>query len=555
MIGQTISHYKITAKLGEGGMGVVYKAEDTKLQRSVALKFLRSDALEDEEHKARFLREARAAAALNHPNICVIHEIDDASDAPFIAMELVEGETVKQKIKARPLPLEEAVDIAAQTARGLQAAHEKGIVHRDIKSSNLMVTPQGQVKIMDFGLARLAARSQLTKTETILGTPAYMSPEQAQKRAADRRTDVWSLGVVIYEMVTGSLPFHRERVEAVLYAIGNDDPEPVTALRAGLPLELEWIIGKALAKDAADRYQHVEEMIVDLRALKTGQRSPGSERTSKDTVARPTVSVPAPRAVRRPTRISLLVPWALLAVAVATLLAMWLRWPDQTPQKRLRRFAFTPSENAVSAAISPNSRHIAYVVGNGDLWIQDLDRQEPRKIASGAHPFSVPCWAPTSESIAYREAGELKKISVEGGPATTLCPLPNPLLESCSWSPNGESIAFSPGGQGVHEVSALGGSPKVLIEPQEQVFVSAPHFVAAGSQSRGLLYAVGSLSDSRIVLRNLTEGEETTLTRGSWPFYSPSGHVLYYASYGVPSLFGLPVSSESLTPRGSRSPY
>ncbi len=178
MIGRTISHYKITAKLGEGGMGVVYKAEDTKLQRHVALKFLRSDTLEDEEHKARFLREARAAASLNHPNICVIHEIDEADGSPFIAMELVEGESVKAKVKARPLKLDEAIDIGVQTAQGLQVAHEKGIVHRDVKSSNLIVTPQDQVKVMDFGLAQLAERSQLTKTATILGTPAYMSPEQ-----------------------------------------------------------------------------------------------------------------------------------------------------------------------------------------------------------------------------------------------------------------------------------------------------------------------------------------------------------------------------------------
>ena len=267
MIGQTISHYKITEKLGEGGMGVVYKAEDTKLERPVALKFLRSDALEDEEHKARFLREARAVASLNHPNICVIHEIDEIEGESFIAMEFVEGESVKQKIKARPLKLDGAVDIAVQTAQGLQAAHEKGVVHRDIKSSNLIVTPQGRVKVMDFGLAQLAERSQLTKTATILGTPAYMSPEQARKSTTDRRTDIWSLGVVIYEMVTGTLPFDRERLEAVLYAIGNEEPEPVTALRAGLPMELEWIVGKALAKDTDERYQHVEEMTVDLRGL------------------------------------------------------------------------------------------------------------------------------------------------------------------------------------------------------------------------------------------------------------------------------------------------
>jgi len=212
MAGQTISHYKILEKVGEGGMGVVYKAEDTKLKRQVALKFLRTDILdlEDEEHKERFLREAQAAA-LDHPNICTVYEIDEADGQTFLSMAYLEGETVKEKIKARPLKLEEALDIAIQTAQGLQAAHEKGIVHRDIKGANLMVTPRGQVKIMDFGLAQLAEQSRLTKTTTILGTPAYMSPEQALRRPTDRRTDIWSLEVVIHELVTGRLPFEGER--------------------------------------------------------------------------------------------------------------------------------------------------------------------------------------------------------------------------------------------------------------------------------------------------------------------------------------------------------
>ncbi len=269
MVGQTISHYKILEKVGEGGMGVVYKAEDTKLKRQVALKFLRTDILdlEDEEHKERFLREAQAAAALDHPNICTVYEIDEADGQTFLSMAYLEGGTVKEKIKARPLKLEEALDIAIQTAQGLQAAHGKGIVHRDIKGANLMVTPQGQVKIMDFGLAQLAEQSRLTKTTTMLGTPAYMSPEQAQRLHTDRRTDIWSLGVVIYEMMTGRLPFEGERQEAVLYAIGNDEPEPITALRVGVPTELDFIVSKAMAKAPEERYQHVEEMIVDLRVL------------------------------------------------------------------------------------------------------------------------------------------------------------------------------------------------------------------------------------------------------------------------------------------------
>ena len=190
MIGQTISHYKILEKIGEGGMGVVYKAEDTKLHRSVALKFLRSDAVESDELKVRFLHEAEAAAALDHPNICTVHEIDEADGQIFLAMAYVEGESLSQRIKKRPLPLEEALDIAIQVAEGLRAAHKKGIVHRDIKGSNIVIDPEGRAKIMDFGLAHLTGATRITKAGTVMGTPAYMSPEQIRGEDVDHRTDI-----------------------------------------------------------------------------------------------------------------------------------------------------------------------------------------------------------------------------------------------------------------------------------------------------------------------------------------------------------------------------
>ncbi len=248
MIGRAISHYNITEKIGEGGMGVVYKAQDTKLDRAVALKFLAAHALEDPEYKARFVREAKAAARLDHQNVCPVYEIDEVDGETFLAMAYLEGRTLKEKIAERPLKLDETLDIAVQTAQGLQSAHRKEIVHRDIKPANLMLTEDGPVKIMDFGLAQLSEGSKLTKTRTILGTPVYMSPEQTQRRRTDRRTDIWSLGVVIYEMVTGRAPFEGERQEAILYAIGSEEPEPITAMRAGLPMELDRIVGKTLAK-------------------------------------------------------------------------------------------------------------------------------------------------------------------------------------------------------------------------------------------------------------------------------------------------------------------
>ena len=267
MIGKTISHYKILEELGRGGMGVVYLAEDTKLDRKVALKFLPPELGRDKDAKERFVHEAKAAAALNHANICTVHEIDEHEGRMFIAMEYVGGSSLKEAVANAPLALERSVDVAIQIAQGLVEAHEKGIVHRDIKPANIMVTSRGGVKIMDFGLAKLRNQVGLTKEGTTLGTVGYMSPEQARGGDVDRRTDIWSLGAVLYEMITGRVPFKGEYEQAVIYSILNTEPEPVTSLRTGVPMELERIVMKSLAKDPDERYQHIDEMLVDLRQV------------------------------------------------------------------------------------------------------------------------------------------------------------------------------------------------------------------------------------------------------------------------------------------------
>ncbi len=270
MIGQTISHYKILEKLGGGGMGVVYKAEDTKLKRLVALKFLPPDLTRDEEAKERFVHEARAASALDHPNICVIHEIDETEDGRiFICMAYYEGETLKKKVASGTLPVAEAIDIAIQIAQGLAKAHEYGITHRDIKPANVMITKDGIVKILDFGLAKLAGASKLTKTGATVGTVAYMSPEQTRGAEVDHRTDIWSLGVVLYEMITGQLPFKGEYEQAVMYSIVNEEPKSILTAsgRTDVPLALEQMVNKALAKCADERYQQLSDLLVDLKSL------------------------------------------------------------------------------------------------------------------------------------------------------------------------------------------------------------------------------------------------------------------------------------------------
>ncbi len=261
--------YKIIEKLGKGGMGTVYKAEDTKLKRTVALKFLAPALTGDTEARERFIHEAQAASALDHPNICTVHEVDETEEGEmYISMAFYKGESLKERIKKKPLELEEIIDIAIQVAEGLTKAHEEGIVHRDVKSANIMITEEGLVKIVDFGLAKLSGLTRITRLGIAMGTIDYMSPEQARGEEVDERTDVWSLGVMLYEMISGKLPFRGAHEQAVVYSFLNEDPAPVLGLAASIPLELERIMRTALSKSPAKRYATAKEMGTALQNLK-----------------------------------------------------------------------------------------------------------------------------------------------------------------------------------------------------------------------------------------------------------------------------------------------
>ena len=280
MVGKTIAHYKVLARLGEGGMGVVYTAEDTRLQRTVALKFLPHRSSGDQKEQERLLHEARAAATLNHPNICTIYAIEEVEGELFIVMEYVEGMHLREKVQAGKMSAQEALGYGIQTAEALQEAHSKGIVHRDIKTENIMVNERGQVKVMDFGLAKLKGALRMTKSRSTVGTLAYMAPEQIEGRDVDARSDIFSLGVVLYELLSGNYPFRGEHEAAMVYSIMNEAPEPVQKHVPEASSELIHIFNRALEKDPEDRYQSVHEMLIDMRRLKKD-----TGRVSRESVA------------------------------------------------------------------------------------------------------------------------------------------------------------------------------------------------------------------------------------------------------------------------------
>ena len=335
MLGKTISHYRITEQLGKGGMGVVYKAIDTSLDREVALKFLPRELGSDEDAKSRFIHEAKTASALDHPNVCTIHEIGETDDGQlFIAMAYYSGESLTEKIKRGALPIEDALDYTVQAAEGLKRAHEKGIVHRDVKPANLMVTEERVVKVVDFGIAKMTSGTHLTRTGSTIGTTTYMSPEQARGDQVDQRTDIWSLGATLYEMLSGERPFRGEYEPAVVYSILNEDPEFLSALRPDVPATLEKLVEKALSKKADKRFQSMDEMIEALNRTR--------ERTDSGLAASARVSF---RLGRKERALLTRGAVAFAIVALGLLVWLWVDSPEAGLAPELQNIVVLPFEN------------------------------------------------------------------------------------------------------------------------------------------------------------------------------------------------------------------
>ena len=417
-------------------MGVVYRALDTKLDRQVALKFLPNHLLGDEEIRKRFEREAKAAAALSHANVCTVYEIDSSQGQTFIAMELVEGEPLDQKIARGPLKLEEALNIAQQIAKGLEAAHRKDVVHRDIKPQNIMIGDDNQVTIMDFGLAQLTQASRLTRTDQTMGTTAYMSPEQTEASGTDHRTDIWALGVVLYEMVTGQQPFRGDYDKAIMYSILNEEPEPMTALRTGVPMELEIVVNKCLAKDATARYQRADELLVDIRSLSrataTAFSVPALHPASPPTTEESTGSwIPQLRVVS-----------AGLVVLAMLALIPWLRTGDSPAERPLRKFSLSPPGGVSSARISPDGRSIAYQPATPGLSILSLESGNVTTVPEAVDAMQI-SWAPDNLSLAFHDKTFVRVLSIRDYSVSTLIETPFSAYSQGTWTTDSDAFVFA----------------------------------------------------------------------------------------------------------------
>jgi serine/threonine protein kinase len=516
----SISHYRVVGQLGRGGIGIVYRAEDTRLDRTVALKVLPPHALVSADDRARFYREARAAAALSHPNIAHVYEIDESEvegeSRPFIAMEYIDGETLTDRILIGPLPLKDAVSIASQVAEGLKAAHDKDIVHRDVKSGNIMLTSSGVPKILDFGLAKTAASTKLTQMGSTLGTVAYMSPEQARGEEVDRRSDIWSLGVILYEMISGRMPFPGDYEQAIVYGILNAQPEPLTALRTGVPMELERIVNKCLAKDPARRYPSAADLIVDLEAV--------SPEVSGLTAARSTMytGTLAPRAEKVSAGRGLLMGSVAAALAVGLIAGVLLRPGEQNERRPLHMSIVSAQERGMDhPSMSPDGRYVAYSSAGGRLILQDLSTNERRIIVSNGDA-RISRFSPDSRWLAFEHGGTgLSIIQVPDGAVARL----SEAGQMPSWVDN-ETVIFSDG-VSIFRMSRITQEREVLWEPtgSEIEGLTHPEVLPGGER---ILVTVLREPLHGIAILTLDSGEVRVLRDGAIaPRYVSSGHLVF----------------------------
>jgi serine/threonine protein kinase len=536
--GTRLGAYEVLGPLGAGGMGEVYRATDSRLGRSVAIKVLPEDFLESEESKLRFEREARTLASLNHPNIAHLYSFEEipgssaSSPRHLLVMELIEGETLAQRLLRGPLESEQLLKISVEIAAALDAAHHAGIIHRDLKPGNVMLTKSG-VKLLDFGLAKAAAPAvksssvtslptemprAITQQGTILGTFQYMAPEQLEGKDADARSDIFSFGAVIYEMATGRTAFGGKSHAALISAILKDEPAPISTIAPMTPPALDRVVKTCLRKDPEDRFQTAHDIRLQLQWIAEG----GSQ-----------VGLPAPVAQRRKSRERL--AWGLAAAAAVATMILGVGFVRRAPARpRLVRFEIPTPEGIASIdtpRISPDGRTIAFnatdSVGKNRLWVRALNALKAHPL-EGTEGTTRPFWSPDSRYLGFFAEGKLKKIDVTGGPAQKICDAPTGA--DGSWSVDGVILFDGEGADPIYRVPAAGGTPVAAVKEEasrKETEVGWPEFLpdgrhffymAAGQKAENNAYRIGTLDSAET---KLLAPAQTLVT------YAPPGYLLF----------------------------
>jgi Tol biopolymer transport system component len=525
--GTRLGAYQVVAKLGEGGMGEVYRARDTRLGREVALKILPAAFASDPERLSRFEQEARAAAALSHPNIAVIHDVGVHENTHFIVQEFLQGASLRDVLsKERSKPVREWLSLAAEVADALAAAHRAGIVHRDIKPENVIVTAEGRAKVLDFGLAKLAepgadvvsANSPTmmgTMAGAVMGTAGYMSPEQAAGQPADRRTDIFALGCVLYEMIAGRRPFDGRSAAEIIAHVLHDDPAPVEAVRPDVPPEIARIVRKCLTKESARRYQHADDLALDLR----------------DAAARPAHQATVPLASVQPRRGPATGVWLALVAAAAAVagIATWQLKPAQRADNRIIRFGvpIQPSStfNRV-IAVSPDGRSVVMTgLGDEGLYVRAIDQVDVRGLA-GTAGARDPAISPDSRDVVFWISDQIKRIPLAGGAVVPLGAAPGRPL-GLSWASDG-FIYYGRGAEGIWRIAASGGRAEQVKTMRPGQFAHGPQLVAGGAW---LLYTrasrVNGWNDAAIVAIRPGSDEERIVLEPAHDARAVPGFLMY----------------------------
>jgi serine/threonine-protein kinase len=564
--GTRLGSYEVVAQIGAGGMGEVYRAHDTKLARDVAIKILPANFVNDPERLSRFQREARMLAALNHPNIATIYGLEQSDGVTCLVMELVPGETLAERVKAGPTAIEEALKIAAQIAEALEAAHEKQIIHRDLKPANVKVTPEGKVKVLDFGLAKAfegdAANEDPSNSPTlsraatmqgvILGTAAYMSPEQARGKVLDKRTDIWAFGCVFYELLTGKVAFREVTVSDTIVAVLEREPD-WQVLPSATPAKIGDLLRRCLQKDVNKRCRDAGDVRIEIEEA---------------LAAPPTVGASTPRPATRGWRDRLtqagLAVFVLTTVALAIGFALRALKPPQSPQPvrlnaEIGADASLDTSLGPSALLSPDGTRLVLVASGADqkrhIYVRSLDQLQATAL-SDTEGARDPFFSPDGQWIGFFADGKLKKISVQGGAAVTLCDALDD--RGGSWGEDG-TIVFEPNNRAaLSKISSAGGTPQPLTtldRQAEEVTQRWPQVLPGG---KAVLFtsssstAVASFEDAEIVVYSMASGKRKTVQRGGFHGrYLPSGHLVYTHEC---ALFGVPFDLTRLEVTGQPAP-